>query len=124
VEASAGTGKTFALAHLVLRLVAEQGWPLRELLVVTYTDAAAAELRDRVGRRLQLALSLLERLDQPAAVDPGGESDPADGRPQARQDRHTRPHRSPRIVSPPRAQRHDLGLDVLRLGIHPDLGFG
>jgi len=83
VEASAGTGKTFALAHLVLRLVAEQGWPLRELLVVTYTDAAAAELRDRVGRRLQLALSLLEQLDQPAVADPGGESDPADGRPQA-----------------------------------------
>jgi superfamily I DNA/RNA helicase len=40
LEASAGTGKTFALAHLVLRLVAERGWALRELLVVTFTEAA------------------------------------------------------------------------------------
>ena len=60
LEASAGTGKTFALAHLVLRLVAEQGWPLRQLLVVTYTEAAAAELADRIGRRLQQALTCLE----------------------------------------------------------------
>ena len=62
LEASAGTGKTFALAHLVLRLVAEKGWPLRELLVVTYTDAAAAELRDRIATRLQAALTALETL--------------------------------------------------------------
>jgi exodeoxyribonuclease V beta subunit len=68
LEASAGTGKTFALAHLVLRLVAEKGWPLRELLVVTYTDAAAAELRDRIATRLQLALTALET-QAPASVD-------------------------------------------------------
>ena len=60
LEASAGTGKTFALAHLVLRMVGEQGWSLRELLVVTYTEAAAAELRDRIGQRLQHTLALLE----------------------------------------------------------------
>jgi len=34
----AGTGKTFALAHLVLRLVAERGCPCAKLLVVTFTD--------------------------------------------------------------------------------------
>ena len=39
LEASAGTGKTFALAHLTLRLVTELGHPLETLLVVTYTDA-------------------------------------------------------------------------------------
>ncbi len=61
LEASAGTGKTFALAQLVLRLVAEEGLSLRHLLVVTFTDAAAAELRDRIGRRLQQALSALEQ---------------------------------------------------------------
>ncbi|MCX5954380.1 MAG: UvrD-helicase domain-containing protein [Cyanobacteria bacterium] len=60
LEASAGTGKTFALAHLVLRLVTEEGLSLRRLLVVTYTEAAAAELRDRIGRRLQEALASLE----------------------------------------------------------------
>ena len=60
LEASAGTGKTFALAHLVLRLLAEKRLGLREVLVVTYTNAAAAELRDRIGRRLQDALSGLQ----------------------------------------------------------------
>jgi len=60
LEASAGTGKTFALAHLALRLLTEQAIPLRRLLVVTFTDAAAAELRERIGRRLQEALSGLQ----------------------------------------------------------------
>ncbi len=67
LEASAGTGKTFALAHLVLRLVTEphlmeRPLALRELLVVTFTEAAAAELRDRIGRRIQQALEALEAL--------------------------------------------------------------
>jgi exodeoxyribonuclease V beta subunit len=60
LEASAGTGKTFALAHLVLRLVSEGGHRIRALLVVTFTEAAAAELRDRIATRLQQALSGLE----------------------------------------------------------------
>lgn len=60
LEASAGTGKTFALAHLVLRLVGETGLGLRQLLVVTFTNAAAAELRDRIGRRLQAADAALD----------------------------------------------------------------
>ena len=62
LEASAGTGKTFALAHLVLRLLSEGTRPLQlqELLVVTYTEAAAAELRDRIARRLQDALARLD----------------------------------------------------------------
>ncbi|MCT0225669.1 UvrD-helicase domain-containing protein [Synechococcus sp. CS-1328] len=62
LEASAGTGKTFALAHLVLRLVTREEEPLSldQLLVVTFTEAAAGELRDRIARRLQEALTLLE----------------------------------------------------------------
>lgn len=60
LEASAGTGKTFALAHLVLRLVTEKAIPLRRLLVVTFTDAASSELRERIGRRLQQALTSLQ----------------------------------------------------------------
>ena len=63
LEASAGTGKTFALAHLVLRLISEEQLELRRLLVVTFTEAAAAELRDRIGRRLQEALDVLERTE-------------------------------------------------------------
>ena len=71
LEASAGTGKTFALAHLVLRLVSEGPRPLaiEQLLVVTFTDAAAAELRDRIARRLQQALGLLEAIAA-ASADP------------------------------------------------------
>ncbi len=52
IEASAGTGKTFTLAALVSRYVAELGVPVDEILVVTFTRAAAAELRERVRRRL------------------------------------------------------------------------
>ena len=62
LEASAGTGKTFALAHLTLRLISEAAMPLPSLLVVTFTDAAAAELRSRIGQRLQDALAGLEAL--------------------------------------------------------------
>ncbi|MFM8526260.1 MAG: UvrD-helicase domain-containing protein [Cyanobacteriota bacterium] len=71
LEASAGTGKTFALAHLVLRLVTEprsDGFlRLNQLLVVTFTNAAAAELRDRIARRLQEGLRCLtSEADQPS----------------------------------------------------------
>ncbi|MEX0835843.1 MAG: UvrD-helicase domain-containing protein, partial [Nitriliruptor sp.] len=52
LEASAGTGKTYAIAALVTRAVAEGRCTLPELLVVTFTRAATAELRDRVRRRL------------------------------------------------------------------------
>ena len=64
LEASAGTGKTFALAHLCLRLITEADHALEALLVVTFTDAAAEELRSRIGQRLQLALQGLEQLEQ------------------------------------------------------------
>jgi exodeoxyribonuclease V beta subunit len=67
LEASAGTGKTFALAHLVLRLVAEANLPLARILVVSFTEATAAELRDRIGRRLQQGLTALEQPEGQAA---------------------------------------------------------
>ena len=51
LEASAGTGKTHTIASLVVRYVAE-GVPLDRLLVVTFTVAATAELRERVRGRL------------------------------------------------------------------------
>ena len=51
LEASAGTGKTFTIAALVVRYVAE-GVPIDELLVVTFTRAATSELRERVRQRL------------------------------------------------------------------------
>ncbi len=60
IEASAGTGKTFALAHLVLRLVTESGHNIKELLIVTFTEAAASELKSRITNRLEEALMGLE----------------------------------------------------------------
>ena len=52
LEASAGTGKTFTIAALVTRYVAEGSARLDELLVVTFGRAATQELRDRVRERL------------------------------------------------------------------------
>ena len=59
IEASAGTGKTYTLAGLVVRYVAETEVPVDELLIVTFTRAAAAELRDRVRTRLTEAVAAL-----------------------------------------------------------------
>ncbi len=60
IEASAGTGKTFTIALLYVRLVLDHGGenafgrPLSppEILVVTFTDAATQELRERIRSRL------------------------------------------------------------------------
>jgi exodeoxyribonuclease V beta subunit len=55
IEASAGTGKTYTLEHLILReLVA--GTPLDRLLVVTFTEKATEELRTRVRERVEEVL--------------------------------------------------------------------
>ncbi len=51
LEASAGTGKTYTIAALAARYVAE-GMPLERLLLITFTRMATGELRDRVRERL------------------------------------------------------------------------
>lgn len=53
VEASAGTGKTYTLEHLVVDLILRQGVPLDEILIVTFTEKAAGELEYRLRRKLQ-----------------------------------------------------------------------
>jgi exodeoxyribonuclease V beta subunit len=52
IEASAGTGKTFTIAGLFLRLLIEQKLSVSEILVVTYTEAATEELRGRIRQAL------------------------------------------------------------------------
>jgi exodeoxyribonuclease V beta subunit len=69
LEASAGTGKTFQIAGLFTRLVAEYGVPAERILAVTFTNAATAELRDRVRGRLRDALALV-RAEHPETDDP------------------------------------------------------
>jgi len=58
LEASAGTGKTHAVASLVVAEVA-RGRPLQELLVVTFTRKATGTLRERVWQRLAGAVAAL-----------------------------------------------------------------
>ncbi len=65
VEASAGTGKTFAIEMLYLRLLVESGLTPEQIVVVTYTNAAAGELRARIRRRIQEASDWLARASEP-----------------------------------------------------------
>ncbi len=60
LEASAGTGKTYAIAALTARYVAEEGLDIGRLLLITFGNHAAAELRARVLARLRSILSDLE----------------------------------------------------------------
>jgi len=59
IEASAGTGKTYAIAGLFLRLLLEKRLAPSEILVVTYTVAATEELRDRIRGKIRAALDAL-----------------------------------------------------------------
>jgi len=58
IEASAGTGKTYAIVCLYLRLLVERELTPEEILVVTYTEAATEELRGRIRRRIREALAV------------------------------------------------------------------
>jgi exodeoxyribonuclease V beta subunit len=53
IEASAGTGKTYTISALVLRLILEKGITIDRILVVTFTKAATEELKDRIRRKLR-----------------------------------------------------------------------
>ena len=57
LEASAGTGKTFALAGLVTRFIAEGAATLDQMLLITFSRAATQELRDRVRRQIADAVA-------------------------------------------------------------------
>jgi len=58
LEADAGTGKTWTIAGLVVRALVERGLGIEQLLVVTFTNAATAEL----GARIRQRIAQLERL--------------------------------------------------------------
>ncbi|MFI2105078.1 UvrD-helicase domain-containing protein [Isoptericola sp. NPDC019693] len=70
LEASAGTGKTFTIAALATRYVAEGRAELRELMLVTFGRAATSELRDRVRERLVSAERALRGPDPAFSDDP------------------------------------------------------
>lgn len=52
IEASAGTGKTWTLTGILLRLLIEAKRPPEQIIATTFTRAAAAEMRQRVNERL------------------------------------------------------------------------
>ena len=72
LEASAGTGKTYTIAALAARYVAD-GMPLERLLLITFTRMATGELRDRVRERLVHTEQELSRILNGA---PDPETDP------------------------------------------------
>ncbi len=78
LEASAGTGKTYTIAALAARYLAE-GIPLSRLLTVTFSRAATQELRDRVQSRLiGLEQALTRRLRRGPDAPPIEPSDRTD----------------------------------------------
>jgi len=56
IEASAGTGKTYSIAILVLRLLLESKLSIKQILMVTFTKAAVAELEERIRLFVRTAL--------------------------------------------------------------------
>lgn len=69
LEASAGTGKTYALAALAARFVAERDVAASQLCIVSFTEAATAELRGRIRSRLAHAAAHLGAGGGPIADD-------------------------------------------------------
>ena len=65
VAASAGSGKTKVLIERVLKQVVEQHVDLSSMLIVTFTEAAAKEMRDRLAKQLQQKLAQLVEENQP-----------------------------------------------------------
>jgi len=55
IEASAGTGKTYTITRLFLRLLLEKNLSAEQILVVTFTEAATEELKDRIRSTLREA---------------------------------------------------------------------
>lgn len=68
IEASAGTGKTYSIAILVLRLILEKHLSIKDILMVTFTKAAVAELEERIRLFVRSAykVSVGEEVSDPA----------------------------------------------------------
>ncbi len=62
IEASAGTGKTYTIEHLVGRYLVEKMLPIGKLLLVTFTEKAAGEMKERIRIHLQEKISDDEEL--------------------------------------------------------------
>lgn len=63
IEASAGTGKTWTLTGVMLRLIVQAGQPCEKIIATTFTRRAAAEMRQRIRERLQDFYQLLQMIN-------------------------------------------------------------
>lgn len=61
IEANAGTGKTWTICAIYARLIVVEGYRVENILVLTYTRAAVAELSSRIRHRLMRLQSTLEK---------------------------------------------------------------
>ena len=68
VKAGAGSGKTHALVQRIRGLVCEAGIEIPRIAAITFTEKAAAELRDRIRSELEAA----RRDDDPTVADRAG----------------------------------------------------
>lgn len=123
LEASAGTGKTFALAGLVTRYIAEGVATLDQMLLITFSRAATQELRDRVRRQIADALKALNDRDpadgnellvhlltgNPTNSEPPHQSGRCPGRLRRRHDRHHPPVLQPGPALARGGRRHRRG---------------
>ncbi|MFD2166885.1 exodeoxyribonuclease V subunit beta [Thalassotalea euphylliae] len=57
IEASAGTGKTFNITRIFLRLLLERELPIENILIMTFTKDATEEIKSRIGDRLRTSLA-------------------------------------------------------------------
>ncbi|MDN4574961.1 exodeoxyribonuclease V subunit beta [Pandoraea cepalis] len=83
IEASAGTGKTWNICALYVRLLLEKRLTVEQILVVTFTNAATAELRERIRARLAALVAAMapvfeeeDENDDVVDFDPDASDDP------------------------------------------------
>jgi len=74
IEASAGTGKTYNITRLYLRLLLEKKLNVKEILVMTFTKAATEEIKGRVAKTLREATAFWEACLQVDDSDTGDSS--------------------------------------------------
>ena len=65
VAAAAGSGKTAVLVKRIIKKVTEEGQDIDRLLIVTFTNAAASEMKEKIRRAISQAVTeLAEQVEQ------------------------------------------------------------
>ncbi|MBN2808112.1 MAG: exodeoxyribonuclease V subunit beta [Deltaproteobacteria bacterium] len=76
IEAAAGSGKTYTIQYLFLRLILERvDLKVGNILVVTFTEAATEELKERIRAVLKAAVRRLDRVTPLCPLDPKSDGD-------------------------------------------------